>query len=495
VRTAVAADRASTHDVAIVGAGFAGIGMAIRLLRHGIDDVVVLERAAEIGGTWRDNAYPGCACDIPSMLYSFSFAPNANWTRTYPAREEIWDYLRRCVARYDLGSRIRCNAEVADAAYDEAAGTWRIGIRGGATLEARALIWATGALNRPYVPQLPGIERFAGVAFHSSRWNDAVDVAGKDVAVIGTGASAIQIVPAIAPVAQRVTLFQRTPAWVIPRGDGPVSARRRFLRGRIPGAAWLERKAIYWALEMRAYGFTVNPRMLRVVEKQVRRGLARAIPNPDLRRALTPDYHLGCKRILISDDYYPALQRDNVRVVTEAIREVRERSIVTADGAEHPADAIVFATGFRATEAPDARVNGRAGATLADAWRDGMAAYLGTSVAGFPNLFFLIGPNTGLGHNSMILMMEAQYRYVLSALTLLRRRGARALDVRRDVQERYNARLQKRLARTVWATGCSSWYRDRNGKITALWPGFTFTFRALTRRVRPERYELIGAAR
>ncbi|HZO94555.1 MAG TPA: NAD(P)/FAD-dependent oxidoreductase [Candidatus Baltobacteraceae bacterium] len=478
------------HDVAIVGAGFAGIGMAIRLKRRGVRDVVLLERAGEIGGTWRDNAYPGCACDIPSMLYSFSFAANPDWTRSYPRREEIWRYLRDCVARFGIAPMIRTGADVVEAVWDEGPALWRVRLGDGEALDARVLIWAAGALHRPHVPPLPGIEIFAGTAVHSSAWSDAVDVRGKDVAAIGTGASAIQIVPAIAADVRSLTLFQRTPAWVVPRGDEPVRPLRRMLRRFVPGFAWLERKAIYWALEARAYGFTVNPAMLRMIEGRVRRALERSIADPTLRAALTPDYRIGCKRILLADDYYPALQRKNVRVVTSAIAGVRERSVVTADGEEHPADVIVYATGFRATDVPDARVVGRLGVTLAGAWREGMEAYLGTSVAGFPNLFFLVGPNTGLGHNSMVLMMEAQYRYVLSALELMKRRRLRALDVRADVQRRYNERLQTRLARTVWATGCTSWYRDRNGKITALWPGFTFTFRALTRRLRPERYHL-----
>ena len=476
------------HDVVIAGAGFAGIGMAIRLQRRGVRDVVVLERAGEIGGTWRDNAYPGCACDIPSMLYSFSFAPNREWTRGYPQREEIWRYLRDCVVRFGIAPLVRTSAEVVEAAWDEDAALWRVRLADGAALDARVLIWAAGALHRPHVPSLPGIEGFAGTAVHSSAWNAAVDVRGKDVAVIGTGASAIQIVPAIAGEVRSLTLFQRTPAWVVPRGDKPVTPLRRMLRRFAPGFAWLERKAVYWALEARAYGFTVNPGMLRAIERRVRRRLDESIADPGLRAALTPDYRMGCKRILLSDDYYPALQRENVRVVTSAISRVREDAVVTADGAEYPAGVIVYATGFRATDAPDARIEGRCGARLAGAWRDGMEAYLGTSVAGFPNLFFLVGPNTGLGHNSMVLMMEAQYRYVLDALAQLKRRRARALDVRAEAQANYNARLQRRLARTVWASGCTSWYRDRNGKITALWPGFTFTFRALTRRLRPERY-------
>ena len=478
-------------EIVIVGAGFAGLGMAVQLRKRGFDDFVILERAADVGGTWRDNVYPGCACDIPSLLYSFSFATSAAWTRVYPRQPEIWEYLRHLVAAGGLRPHLRFDAEMTQAEYDEAAGTWRV-TAGGAAYECRVVILAMGALSRPHIPQLPGIERFAGPAFHSAQWRSDVDLREKNVAVVGTGASAIQFVPEIAPAVKRLTVFQRTAPWVIPRADRPVSARRAFLRRWIPGYARLSRTLLYWLLEVRALAFTVEPKLLAVQEAVVLRHLARRVPDAALRDALTPDYRMGCKRVLISDDYYPALCRPNVTLTTSPIREVRERSIVTADGAEHPADAIVFGTGFRATDGPDARVTGRAGRTLAEAWRDGMSAYLGTSVAGFPNLFLLIGPNTGLGHNSMVLMMEAQYRYVLGALRLLRRRKLRALDVRPEVQERYNARLQRRLARTVWASGCRSWYLDRNGKNTTLWPGFTFAFRARTRRFVPRRYELIA---
>lgn len=483
-------------EVAIVGAGFAGLGMAIQLKQRGIDDFVVLERAQQLGGTWRDNTYPGCACDVPSMLYSYSFAPNPAWTRVFPSQAEIWAYLERCADTYGVRPHIRFGAELTEAAYDEESATWRIRLQSGDEIVARVLILALGSLNKPLIPALPGRERFAGRAFHSSLWEHDYDVRGKRIAVIGTGASAIQVVPAIAPQVEHLTLFQRTAPWIIPRPDAPVPPVVAGLLRRVPLLGRLVRTAIYWALEFRALGFTVSSRFLPAQERAARKHLEAQVPEPELRRMLTPDYRIGCKRMLISSDYYPALRRSNVELVTSPIRELREHAVVTEDGREHPVDAIVYGTGFRATDGLGTiRVTGRGGVSLADAWRGGMEAFLGTTVAGFPNLFFLIGPNTGLGHNSMILMMEAQFRYVFSALALLRRRGARALDVKAGVQERFNRGLQRRMRRTVWTSGCHSWYLDAQGKNTTLWPGFTFTFRFLTRRLDPRHYDVLGGVR
>lgn len=478
-------------QIIIVGAGFAGIGMAIRLKQRGFESFVVLERAHDVGGTWRDNVYPGCACDVPSVLYSFSFERNRSWTRIFPRQRELWDYLVRCTEKYGLRPHLRFGNELSEARYDEDAAVWHVRTTGGRTLTSRVLIVAMGPLHKPNVPRIPGAERFHGASFHSARWDPAVDVRGKRVGVVGTGASAIQIVPDIAAGVAQLTVFQRTPPWVIPRNDAPIGSRQRTLRRIVPGYDRALRMLLYWILEIRAYGFTIDPRLLRWREGLALRHLHDQVPEPELRRALTPAYRMGCKRILLSDDYYPALRRSNVALVTEPITELREHGIVTADGAEHPLDVVVFGTGFRATDgiAP-VRIYGRGGIALADEWRDGMKAYLGTSIAGFPNLFTLIGPNTGLGHNSMVLMMEAQYRYVLSALQLMRRRGWRALEVLRPVQERFNRRLQARMRRTVWSTGCSSWYVDARGKNTTLWPGFTFAFRRLTRRLHPQQYRI-----
>ncbi|GAC1659589.1 MAG: NAD(P)/FAD-dependent oxidoreductase [Candidatus Elarobacter sp.] len=477
-------------EVIIIGAGFAGLGMAIRLKQQGVDSFLVLERASEVGGTWRDNVYPGCACDIPSVLYSFSFERDASWTRVFPRQNEIWDYLKRCSAKYRVRSHLRFDTELLEAGYDEPSATWRLRTTDGREFTSRVLISAMGPLSRPNIPDIPGLDRFAGAAFHTARWDASIDLRDKDVAVIGTGASAIQMVPEIAPVVRTLTLFQRTPPWVIPRNDAAVGPLQRWLRRRLPGYAWAVRTLIYWILEARAYGFTVKPQLLQQREVLALKHLEHQIPEPELRRALTPDYRMGCKRVLISDDYYPALRRGNVRVVPAPVAALAEHSVATADGTAYPADIVIFATGFRATAGfGPVRVFGRGGVELTAAWRDGMEAYLGTSIAGFPNLFTLIGPNTGLGHNSMVVMMEAQYRYVLDALDQMRRRGMRALDVKPDVQQRFNERLQARMGRTVWASGCTSWYIDARGKNTTLWPGFTFVYRFLTRRFRADRYE------
>jgi cation diffusion facilitator CzcD-associated flavoprotein CzcO len=477
-------------EAIVIGTGFAGLGMAIALKRAGMDSFLVLERAADIGGTWRDNVYPGCACDIPSILYSFSFEHNTNWTRIYSPQNEIWDYLRRCADAFGIRPHIRFGTEMVDAAYDEATSTWRVRTSDGGTLVSRVLIGGFGPLNKANVPKLPGLERFAGPAFHSSAWDYSVDLAGKNVAVIGTGASAIQFVPRIVPKAGRVYVFQRTAPWIIKKPDGPLTAAHLRLR-RIAPLAWLERKLVYWLQESLAYGFTVNPRALGKLEQRALRYLEREVHDPELRRKLTPSFRLGCKRILFSYDYFAALNQPNAEVVTSGIREVRERSIVDDDGVERPVDVIVFGTGFRATEgvAP-MKIYGVGGIELNEAWRNGMEAYLGTSVAGFPNYFSIVGPNTGLGHNSIVLMIEAQVRYIMSALRLMKKRKARALDVRRDVQADFNRKLQEKLKGTVWATGCRSWYLDRNGKNTTLWPGFTVDFLLKTRRIDPRCYEL-----
>jgi len=479
----------SSFEIVIVGTGFAGLGMAIRLRRAGMADFVLLERAGDIGGTWRDNAYPGCACDIPAQLYSFSFARNAHWSRVFPTQPEIHAYLRACVERYDLERHIRYRSEVVEARYDAERVRWRIETRGGLAYEAPVLISGMGGLSNPAIPQIPGIESFAGARFHSARWDHGVDLAGKAVGVIGTGASAIQFVPQIAPRVARLHVFQRTPPWIVPRFDAPIDARTRRLLRFLPGYAWAQRAFLYLTHEARALGFTVNPKLLALVEKIARRELLRRIVDPELRARLTPDYRLGCKRILISSDYYPALCRDNVQVVTSPIQRVEPTAIVTRDGVRYPTDVIVYGTGFRAQDglAP-VRIVGEGGRTLDDAWADGMEAFLGTSIAGFPNFFTLAGPNTGLGHNSMVYMIESQIAYVLDALRQLRKRRARALDVLPDVQRAFNLDLRDRTKHTVWQTGCRSWYLDENGRNTSLWPGFTFDFRRHTRRIDPSRY-------
>ena len=473
----------------IVGAGFGGLGMALQLKKAGRSSFIILERAHDIGGTWRDNTYPGCACDVPAMLYSFSFERDRSWTRLYPQQAELLAYLKRTAATAGLTPHIRFGSDLSEARFDESTATWILRLADGAQLRCGVLICAMGPLNKPKYPAIPGREKFAGPSFHSSAWDHSVALRGKHVVVIGTGASAIQFVPQIAPDVATLTLFQRTPPWIIPRNDTAVGSRRAFARKYVPVYAWLVRQAIYWTLEIRALGFVVNPKLLERQERGVRAYLERAVLDPVLRAKLTPHYRAGCKRILISDDYFPALTRPNVELVTTALAEIRSHSVVTNDGREIPADVIIYATGFAATDgfAP-VRVYGRGGVEIADSWREGMEAYLGTSVAGYPNLFLIIGPNTGLGHNSMVIMMEAQYRYILDALALRARTLAPSLEVKREVQDAYNADIQRRMRGTVWATGCSSWYQDARGKNVSLWPGFTFAFRKQTARFDEENY-------
>jgi cation diffusion facilitator CzcD-associated flavoprotein CzcO len=479
-------------SVAIVGTGFAGLGLAIQLKQAGIHDILLLEKAAAIGGAWRDNVYPGCACDIPSHLYSFSFEPNPDWTRVYAPQAEIRSYLERCADRYDIRRHVELETEVVAGRFDEARGSWQIETSRGERLEATVFIMATGALSRPAIPSIRGLDRFTGHRFHSATWDHAAPLDGARVAVIGTGASAIQFVPRIAPRVAQLDLYQRTPPWIMPREDRAFTAteRRRFAASALVRQA--HRLAIYGKHELRFFAFSGHPRLLALAQKLAGGHLRKSVADPALRARLTPDYAIGCKRVLISDDYYPALQRDNVAVVTDAIREVTATGVVTADGVERRADAIIFGTGFAVHDYfGRIEITGRGGLRLADAWRDRAEAYLGTVVAGFPNLFTMTGPNTGLGHNSMIFMIESQIRYIVDCLRYQRARGIPWVDIRSDVQRRYNDELQARLGRATWQTGgCQSWYLDHNGVNTALWPGFTVEYAARTRRFDPAAYHL-----
>jgi cation diffusion facilitator CzcD-associated flavoprotein CzcO len=478
-------------EVAIVGAGFGGLGAAIRLRQRGFTDFVVFERGNELGGTWRDNSYPGCACDVPSQVYSFSFALKPDWTSTYSPQAEIWQYLRDCAERFGVRDAIRFSTEVLQAEWDGDGRRWRIGTSQG-EWTADVLIAAGGPLNEPVIPKLAGLETFQGEAFHSSRWDHTVDLRGRRVAVVGTGASAVQIVPAIQPVVGRLTLFQRTAAWVMPRNERPLRRWEHWAYRRIPGAQRTMRTVVYWAIEATVLGF-LRPRVMRLAQRMALANLRKGVRDPVLRAKVTPDYAMGCKRVLKSDDYYPALGRDNVDVVTEGIAEVTARGIVTADGVEHPADVIVFGTGFRVTDLPIAeRIRGRDGRTLAERWRGSPQAYRGTTVAGFPNLFLLLGPNTGLGHNSVVLMIESQLNYVLGALERMRRTGVRALEPRAEAQERFVAAVDRRMAGTVWATGCRSWYIDATGRNSTLWPGSTWRYRRRMKRFDAQAYEVIA---
>jgi len=476
--------------VLIIGAGFAGVGLAIQLKKHGIDDFLILEKATSVGGTWRDNHYPGAACDVPSHLYSFSFEPKTDWSRKFAPQAEIFAYIQQCVDKHQLASKIRCNTEVASAEFDQANGLWQVTDKDGKHYQAQALVSACGQLNQPAYPKIPGLESFAGEAFHSARWNHAYDLTGKRVAVIGTGASAIQFVPEIVPQVQHLTLFQRSAAYVISKPDRPYKNWELALLRRWPWLQQLDRGLKYVQHEVRALAFIHFPALMKLFQFSFQRHLASAVADPERRRQLVPDYPLGCKRILISNNYFPALAQSNVAIVNQAIQAITPHAVVTADGREHPVDALIYGTGFAATDflAP-MQIKGLNGIELNQAWRDGAEAYKGISVSGFPNLFLLYGPNTNLGHSSILYMLESQFAYVLKCLGALQQHGLRTMDVKPQVQQRFNQHLQQLIRHSIWDQGCTSWYKNAAGKNTNNWPGFTFTYRQQTRHLELADYD------
>jgi cation diffusion facilitator CzcD-associated flavoprotein CzcO len=469
-------------ETVIVGTGFAGLGAAIKLREAGHRDLVLLERGDTVGGIWRDNSYPGCACDVPSDLYSFSFAPNPRWRHAFSRQPQIRDYLEGVAQDYGLLPAVRFGADVTAMTWDDDAQRWLVTSTAG-TWRCRFLVLGTGGLSDPSVPDLPGLETFTGTTFHSATWNHDHDLTGRRVAVVGTGASAIQFVPHVQQRAEHLTLFQRSAPWVLPRRDRAYRSWERLLRRVFPGLQRSFRLRIYLLRELTVVALAKRPSLLRHGEKLAVKRLHEQVPDPQLRRALTPTFRLGCKRVLLSNDFYPALTQPNVTVETGRIVEVTPSAVVTAteDGTrrEHDVDTIIFGTGFRIRDLPVAhRVTGSDDRTLAEHWADtGMAALHGTTVAGFPNLFFLVGPNTGLGHTSIVLMIEAQLRYLVDMLDRAQRAGIESFQPRRAAQDAHNERLQRMLSRTVWNTGgCDSWYLDRHGRNTTLWPTFTFSF-------------------
>lgn len=484
---------AVTHLV--VGAGFAGLGMAIRLDEAGETDFLVIEKDSDVGGTWRANTYPGAACDVPSQLYSFSFAPNPDWSRSFSPQPEIHAYLRRVARESGVLDRVAFDTTLEEARYDERAQRWVVRTNRG-EVTATTLISGSGGLSEPRLPAIDGIEDFRGALFHSARWDHYVDLTGKRVAVIGTGASSIQLVPEVAKVAAHVDVYQRTAPWVIPRNDRRYTRLERLLFRRVPAVQRVYRTATYWARESYVPAFTWQPRIAAPARRAALLNIARGIPDPALRARVTPDYAIGCKRILISNDYYPALALDHVDLVTDPIATVTGDAVVTADGVERPVDVIVVATGFHTTEQPIAElIHGRGGRSLSQVWADtGMASYKGTTTHGFPNLFQLVGANTGLGHSSMVFMIESQIAYVLDAIASMEVNRYAAVEPRRDVQDTWNRDLQRRMRRTVWSTGgCSSWYLDDHGRNTTLWPRTTYTFRSLLSRFDVDAYDVEAA--
>ncbi|KXT56726.1 4-hydroxyacetophenone monooxygenase [Gordonia sihwensis] len=493
----------TTHDVeiAIIGAGFSGLGAAIKLSQEGVDDYVLLDRGQDFGGTWRDNVYPGAACDVPSHLYSYSFALNPEWSRSYSHQPEIHRYINAVADEHRIGEHALFGSDVRRAEWDETAGRWKLDYeRDGEshTLTARTLIGGVGPLCEPNLPDIEGFGDYRGKIVHSARWDTDYDFTGKRVAVIGTGASAIQIVPQLGKVVGHMDVYQRTAPWIIPRNERPYLSVENWAFKNVPGLQAAIRGGIYSFNEVVAAGMTYAPKALKPVEALSRANIFRGIRDPELRKAVTPRFAVGCKRILKSNEWYPTLDQDNVELVTDGIDRITETGIVTADGTARDVDVIVVATGFHVTDSPvfDTIV-GANGESLAQVWeREGMQAYKGSFVHGFPNLMLLIGPSTGLGHTSMVYMIESQLNYLVDYVRKTRAHGITRVDVRKDAQDRFNAGIQRTLRSSVWVNGgCASWYKDHNGDITVLWPGFTFNFRNQTRSFDLDAYDVRTADR
>jgi cation diffusion facilitator CzcD-associated flavoprotein CzcO len=481
--------------IAVLGAGAGGLCMAIRLLKCGFDDLTIFEKGNDVGGTWRDNVYPGSGCDVPSFFYCYSFAQKKDWTRAFAEQPEILDYFRDCARRFRVLPRIRFDTEIAAARFDEAKGVWHLSTTRGETAEFDIVVSALGQLNRPFIPEIPGAAQFKGHTFHSARWDQDYDLSGKRVAVIGNGASAIQFVPRVAPKVAHLDIFQRSANWLVPKVDRPFEGLERWALRHVPFLAWWYRTRLYWTFELRYWAFKPGTWMHGLWDKFGRAYLAKHLTDARLRETQTPDYEIGCKRILISNDYLPALTRDNVSVVTDAITAIAPDGVVTKDGALHKADAIVYATGFQSTQfLSPLEVTGRGAISLTETWKDGAEAYLGVTVSGFPNFFMIYGPNTNLGHNSIIFMIEQQVGYILNCVREISRRDLRLFDVKSAAQRRFNERLRKDMADTVWATGCRSWYKTAGGKVTNNWAGLTLEYWWRMRTPNFADYERIARA-
>ncbi len=478
-------------SIAIIGAGFSGIGMAIRLKQQGIESFTVFEKATEVGGVWRDNTYPGAGCDVPSHLYSYSFERRADWTRKFPKQPEILDYLGHCVRTYRLEPHLRLGVEVASAEWDDDESRWHLTTVDGQRHVFDMVVFGLGQLNRPHWPDLEGLDSFGGTVFHSARWNHDHDLRGERVAVIGNGASAVQFVPPVAEQAGQLYQFQRSANWLMPKPDKVFSDRAKMLFRRLPLWERIVRTEIYLSFELRFLAMRNGSKANQMARDAGLEFLTEQVSDPELRAKLTPDYPVGCKRILITDDYLPALCRDNVEVVTDPIARIEPDGIVTADGTHRPVDTIVVATGFEATDfLSPIDIVGRHGRRLHDEWKAGASAYEGVAVSGYPNLFILYGPNTNLGHNTIIFMIEAQIRFVLACLDRLREPGVEWIDVRPEAAARYDDGLQQALVGTVWEAGCDSWYKTAEGKVTNNWPKFTFQYWWETRHHRVADFEL-----
>ncbi|MFL5907026.1 MAG: alpha/beta hydrolase fold domain-containing protein [Solirubrobacterales bacterium] len=477
-----------TPRVAIIGAGFGGIGLGITLKRAGIDSFEIFEKGERIGGVWRDNTYPGLTCDVPSHLYSFSFEPNPDWTRTYSPQAEILEYLEGCVETHGLGGNLRLGTEVTHADFDEEKGTWRLTTAGGEELDFDVLVSSCGQLSRPALARIPGAERFEGPIFHSSRWDHDVGLTDKRLAVIGTGASTIQIVPAIADRVGQLDVYQRSAPYVLPKIDRPYRDWEKRLFRVFPPARLAVRFGQWLRFELFIAAFNRFKPLGRLGVRMFEKNLEEQVRDPELRRALTPKDVMGCKRVLISSDYFATFERPDAELIPQGVRELTAKGVVAEDGTERPTDVIVLSTGFESHSflAP-MEVRGLGGRELNETWRNGANAHLGMTVAGFPNLFVMYGPNTNLGSGSIIFQLESQMAYILEAIRTLERRGG-WMTVRPEVQEAFDREIQDRLSTSVWQSGCSNWYVDENGRDTNNWPGFTLEYRRRTRHLDTESY-------
>jgi cation diffusion facilitator CzcD-associated flavoprotein CzcO len=472
----------SPRRVVVIGAGFGGIGMAVGLKQAGIEDFLILDRGDDLGGIWRDNTYPGLCCDVPSALYSFSFWP-WRWSRRFPPRQEILDYLRALCDDRGLGPHLRLRSGVAAAEFDERRALWNLTLEDGGTLHATAVVSAVGQLSRPARPDIPGQDDFAGPSWHSARWDHSVDLAGQRVAVVGTGASAIQFVPEIAKDAAHVDIYQRSAPYILAKSDRAYGEAEQALRDRVPAVRQADRLRTFLYGELLTSGFVVSQKLLAAPMQLWRRQLDTQITDPQLRSKCVPDYVMGCKRVLFSDDWYPTLVRPNVDLITDPVERIAPDGVLTADGTSRPADVIVYGTGFQTLDflAPMS-VTGLGGQRPRDAWHDGAEAYLGITVSGFPNFFMLYGPNTNLGGNSIIYMLEGQIAYVAGALAALDEQGLDWIDVRPEVQTAFNAWVAAASRTSVWESGCHSWYTTASGRNTNNWPVQTFLYRRRVRR-------------
>ena len=479
--------------IAIIGAGFGGLAMAIRLLQNQIYDFTILEKASDVGGTWRENQYPGAACDVQSHMYSLSFAPKTDWSKRYAEAPEIFSYIQDLIKNFDLKKYCQFDTEVISAEYQENQCEWKLTLKNAETLFAQFVVFASGPLHIPQIPHINGIENFKGKIFHSSQWDHQYNLDGKKVASIGTGGSAIQYIPEIAPQVQQLYVFQRTAAWVIPRDERKYHSLEKKLFGKLDWLRKLHRARLYWSNESRVVPI-VKPKVMKYAQKLGEAFIRYQVKNKEVVEKLIPNYIMGCKRILISNKYYPTFNRSNVELITDKIKEITENSIITADGKSRQIDCLIYGTGFITDPRiylKDFKCTGENGLNLTESWKDGAESYYGISTKGFPNLFQLLGPNTVLAHNSVVFMIESQVNYILQLIKLTDESNKKAIVVKDEVQKKFNEKMETLLNSTVWQSGCISWYQQDGGKNFALWPTYTWKYWMQTKSINPNDFRLI----